>query len=189
MNLVSVLLRSNVIAKPQDLSLTRHISDVRRNAQPLRQPVGLAELLRLRHCLGKDVAHRDIAAFNDQLPNKLSPHARATTGDDRDSARELLHRRPPSDGAHCVASSSWDDHFELRTHHRGRHVQPYYRVNLQRKAPSTTVRPTTLSAYATCIPVHHFSPPEILRFIGQLPADLFDLSLAIPVRQIRHAAE
>ena len=95
MNLVSVLLRSNVIAKPQDLSLTRHISDVRRNAQPLRQPVGLAELLRLRHCLGKDVAHRDIAAFNDQLPNKLSPHARATTGDDRDSARELLHRRPP----------------------------------------------------------------------------------------------
>src|SRR5437016_14471516 len=56
-----------------------------------------------------------------------------------------------SDAAHCVASSSWDDHFELRTHHRGRHVQPYYRVNLQRKAPSTTVRPTTLSAYATCI--------------------------------------
>jgi hypothetical protein len=82
MDLVSVLLRSNLIAEPLDLSVIGDIGDVRRNTQSLGQPVGLAEPLRFRHCRRKDVAHRDIAALGDQLANELSSHSRAATGDD-----------------------------------------------------------------------------------------------------------
>src|SRR6266849_3131778 len=46
MDLVSVLLRSSLIAEPLDLSVIGDIGDVRRNTQALRQPVGLAEPLR-----------------------------------------------------------------------------------------------------------------------------------------------
>jgi hypothetical protein len=58
---------------------------------PLRQPVGLAEPLRFRHRVGKDIARRDIAALGDQLANELSPHPGAATGDDRDPSFEILH--------------------------------------------------------------------------------------------------
>src|SRR5712671_5680435 len=91
MDLVSVLLRSNLIAEPLDLSVIGDIGDVRRNTQSLRQPVGLAEPLRFRHCRRKDVAHRDIAALGDQLANELSPHSAAATSDDGYPACEILH--------------------------------------------------------------------------------------------------
>src|ERR1700731_912767 len=74
MDLVSLLLRSNLIAEPLNLSVIGDIGDVRRNTQTLRQPVGLAEPLRFRHRVGKDVARCDIAAFGDQLANELPSH-------------------------------------------------------------------------------------------------------------------
>jgi len=98
MDLVSVLLRSNLIAEPLDLSVIGDIGDVGRNTQSLRQPVGLAEPLRFRHRRRKDVAHRDIATLGDQLANEFSSHSRAATGDDCDPACEILHCvLPPPD--------------------------------------------------------------------------------------------
>ena len=91
MDPVGVLTRRDLVAKPLDLRGVGHIGDMRRDAQALRQPARLAEPLGFRHRRGGEVAHRDVAAFGDQLPNQLPPHPRAAAGDDRDPAREILH--------------------------------------------------------------------------------------------------
>jgi len=64
---------------------------VRGDAQALRQPRRLAELLRFCHRVRKDVAHRDAAAFGDQVANELSAHPRAAARDDCDPACKILH--------------------------------------------------------------------------------------------------
>ena len=61
------------------------------DAQPLRQLFDLAQPLGLRHRLGRDVAHRDIAAFGDELARQLAAHARAASGDDGDLSSKILH--------------------------------------------------------------------------------------------------
>ena len=61
------------------------------DAQALRQPFDLAKPLGLRHRLGGDIAHRDVAALGDQLARELAAHARAAPGDDRDLSGKILH--------------------------------------------------------------------------------------------------
>ena len=60
-----------------------------------RRPCGssfdLAQPPGLRHRLGRDVAHRDIAAFGDELTRQLAPHARAASGDDGNLSGKILH--------------------------------------------------------------------------------------------------
>src|SRR5205085_609181 len=59
------------------------------------------------HRLGRDVTHRDVAAFSDQLARQLAPHACAAPGDDGDLSGEILH------GEYCplafclLGGSSW----------------------------------------------------------------------------------
>ena len=103
MDLVSLLLRSNLIAEPLDLSVIGDIGDVRRNTQTLRQPIGLAEPLRFRHRLRKDIARRHVAAFGDQLANELSSHPAAATGDNCYPAGEFLHGSRPLGFSPCRA--------------------------------------------------------------------------------------
>jgi hypothetical protein len=91
MDLVCVLALCDLIAESLHLRFFRDVGDVRGDAQALRQPHRLAEPLRFCHCVRKDVAHRDIAAFRDQLANELSAHTRAAAGDDCDPACKILH--------------------------------------------------------------------------------------------------
>ena len=61
------------------------------DAQSLRQLFHLAQPFGFRHRLAGDVAHRDIAAFGNELTHKLAAHAGAASGDNRDSSGEILH--------------------------------------------------------------------------------------------------
>ena len=87
----------DLVSKSLDLRRVGHIGEMRRDAQALRQPRGLAKLPGFRHSLFGDVAHRDIAGLRGQLADELAPHSRAAAGDDRDLPREFLHVSPPSD--------------------------------------------------------------------------------------------
>src|SRR5262249_17333918 len=71
--------------------LVGDVDDVRGDAQALRQLAGLAQPLGFGHVLRRDVAHRDVAAFGDELTGELAPHARAAPGDDGNLAREVFH--------------------------------------------------------------------------------------------------
>jgi hypothetical protein len=93
MDLVGVLTLCDFMAKPLHLRFVGHIGDMRRDAQALRQPLRLAEPPRFSHRVRKDIAHRDIAAFGDQLANELSAHTRAAASHDCDPACEILHTR------------------------------------------------------------------------------------------------
>src|SRR5260370_21736364 len=93
MDLAGVLTLCDFIAKPLHLRFVGDMGDVRGNEQALRQAPRLAEPLRFCHRVRKDIAHRDIAAFGDQLANELSAHTRAAASHDCDPAREILHTR------------------------------------------------------------------------------------------------
>jgi hypothetical protein len=86
-----VMALCNLIAEPLHLRFVGDIGDVRGDAQALRQPRRLAELLRFCHRVRKDVAHHDAAAFGNQLANELPAHPGAAARDDCDPACEVLH--------------------------------------------------------------------------------------------------
>ena len=59
--------------------------------------------------IGKDVAHRHVAAFGDQLANELPSHSRAATGDDCNPAGEILHDVvPPLDFYRSIRKRALD---------------------------------------------------------------------------------
>src|SRR5271166_2226942 len=91
MDLVCVLALCHLVAESLHLRFVRDVGDVRGDAQALRQARRLAEPLRFRHRVRKDVTHRDIAAFGDQLADELSAHTRAAAGDDCNPACKILH--------------------------------------------------------------------------------------------------
>jgi hypothetical protein len=97
-DLVGLVTVGNLAAKPLDLRPVGDIDDVRRDAQPLRQSRRHAQPLRFRQAGRRDVAHRDIAGFRDQLADQLAAHAAAAAGDYRGPPRELGHVRPPLRG-------------------------------------------------------------------------------------------
>src|SRR6516165_7794001 len=90
-DLVGLVTVGNLVAKPLDLCPVGDIDDVRRDAQPLRQSRRLAKPLRFRQAGRRNVAHRDIAGFRDQLADQLAAHAATPAGD---------YRRPPSEFGH-----------------------------------------------------------------------------------------
>jgi len=61
------------------------------DAQALRQLLGFAQPLGLGHRLHRNIAHRDVAAFSNQLPRQFAAHARAASGDDGEFSGEILH--------------------------------------------------------------------------------------------------
>jgi hypothetical protein len=91
MDLVRHLLFGELVAEALEMILDRHVGDMRRDAQALRQLLDLAESLGLSHRGFRDVAHRDIAALGNELPGEFPPHARAATGDDGDLSSKFLH--------------------------------------------------------------------------------------------------
>src|SRR5271165_3499945 len=91
MDLVCVLALCHLVVESLHLRFVRDVGDVRGNAQALRQARRLAEPLGFRHRVRKDVTHRDIAAFGDQLADELSAHTRAAAGDDCNPACKILH--------------------------------------------------------------------------------------------------
>ncbi|MGY4312482.1 hypothetical protein ACVWW1_001785 [Bradyrhizobium sp. JR3.5] len=93
MDLVGRLLLDQLIAKTLVVILDRDVGNVGGDSQALRQLLDLAEPLGLGHRLDRDVAHRDIASFSNELPRQLAPHARAATGDDGNLSGEILHVR------------------------------------------------------------------------------------------------
>ena len=88
---VDLVTIGNLVAKPLDLLPVGDISDVRRDAQPLRQSRCLAEPLRFRQAGRRDVAHCDIAGFRHQLADQLAAHAAAAACDYRGPPREFGH--------------------------------------------------------------------------------------------------
>jgi hypothetical protein len=62
-------------------------------AQAMRQPSRFTERVRLRHPRRREVAHRDVAPFRNQLAHKFPPHSRAAAGNDSSPAREIFHGR------------------------------------------------------------------------------------------------
>ncbi|MGY4217385.1 hypothetical protein ACVMFB_003884 [Bradyrhizobium sp. USDA 4522] len=121
-DLVGRLLLDQLIAEAFVVILDRDVGNVGRDAQALRQLLDLAEPLGLGHRLGRDVAHRDIAALGNELPCQLAPHARAATGDDGNLSGEILHVRSVpsliflalfffvSAGARIAAPTAWLRH-------------------------------------------------------------------------------
>ena len=83
-----------LVAETRELILDRDVGDMGGDAQPLRQLLDFAEPLGFRHRLGRDVAHRDVAAFGDELARELAAHARAASGDDGDFSGKILHGNP-----------------------------------------------------------------------------------------------
>ena len=98
MDLVGVVAVGDLVAKPLDLRLVRHVGDVRRDAQPLRQSRRLAQPLRFRHARRRNVAHCDVAGLRHQLANQLAPHARAAAGDYGDPPSKIVHPYLPLSG-------------------------------------------------------------------------------------------
>jgi hypothetical protein len=105
-DLVGGLLLAEFVAETGELILDRDVCDMGGDAKPLRQLFDLAEPPGFRHRLGRDVAHRDIAAFGDELARKLAAHARAAPGDDGDLSGKILHGDPPTEIAVCWRSMS-----------------------------------------------------------------------------------
>ncbi len=62
---------------------------------------------------GRDIAHRDIAGFGDQLAGQLAAHARAAAGDDRDPTGEVSHLSCPS-GCVLWSKSYWLGYLDER---------------------------------------------------------------------------
>jgi hypothetical protein len=77
------------------LRFVSHIRQMGCNPQALRQLFSHAQPLGFSHRLCGDIAHRQIAAFGNELTDKLSSHAGAATGDNRYPASEILHDVPP----------------------------------------------------------------------------------------------
>src|SRR6201993_4819720 len=94
-DLVGLVAVGNLVAKPLDLRPVGDISDVRRDPQPLRQTLRLAQSLRFRQAGRRDIAHRDIVGFRHQLADQLAAHAAAAAGD---------YRGPPSEFGHVYLS-------------------------------------------------------------------------------------
>ncbi len=94
MDLLGIVALADFIAKPLHLRLIGHIGDVRGNPQALRQPRGFAKLPGFLHRRPKDIAHRDIAGFGDQLADQLPAHPRTAAGDHRDLPCEISHVAP-----------------------------------------------------------------------------------------------
>ena len=93
MNPVGRLLLGDFIAKPQQLVFDGDVGEMRGDAQALRQPFHLAKPLGLRHRVGGDVAHRNIAALGNQLARQLAAHACAAPGNDGNLSGKILHGR------------------------------------------------------------------------------------------------
>lgn len=91
MDLVGRLLLDQLVAKPLEMALYRNVGDVGGDAQPLRQPFDLAQPLGLGHRFRRDVAHRDVAAFGNQLARQLPAHPRAAPGDNGNLSSKILH--------------------------------------------------------------------------------------------------
>ncbi len=91
MDLVCRLLLDQLIAKTLEMSLDRDVSDMRGDAQPLRQFFCLAHALGLGHRLQGNVAHRDVAAFGHELAREFAAHARAASGDHGKLSGKILH--------------------------------------------------------------------------------------------------
>src|ERR1700737_2908449 len=66
---------------------------MRGDAQALRQLFHLAKPLVPPHPVSRHIAHRDIAAFGNQLAREFAAHARAAPGDDSDLSGKILHGR------------------------------------------------------------------------------------------------
>ena len=90
-DLVGTVALGDLIAEALHLRRVGDVSDMRGDAQALRQSRGLTETRRLDHTLRRDVTRRDVAGLGNQLADELPPHPRAAAGDDRDPAREVLH--------------------------------------------------------------------------------------------------
>ena len=91
MDLVGRLLFRDFIAEALELVLDGDIGDMRGDAQALRQPFDLTKPFCFGHRVGRDVAHRDIAALGDELAREFATHARAAPGDDSDLSGKILH--------------------------------------------------------------------------------------------------
>ena len=75
----------------RELILDRNVGGVGGDAQPLRQSLHFAEPLGLGHCIGRDIAHRDIAAFGHELAREFAAHACAASGDYGELSGKILH--------------------------------------------------------------------------------------------------
>ncbi len=91
MDLVGRLLLDQLIAKTLEMVLDRDVGDMGGDAQALRQLFRLAQPLGLGHRLHRNVAHRDIAAFGDELAREFAAHARAASGDHGKLSGKILH--------------------------------------------------------------------------------------------------
>ena len=95
MDLVGCLLLDEFVAKPLEVIFDGDIGDMGGDAQPLRQLFDLAEPFGFRQGGGRNVAHRDIAAFCDKLTGQLPTHTRAAASDDSYLTGKILHRPLP----------------------------------------------------------------------------------------------
>src|ERR1044072_7906520 len=91
MDLVGRLLLDQVVAKTLEMRLYRAVGKVGGDALSLLHFFGLADFFGFAHSLRGDVAHRDIAAFGDELTRQFAAHARAASGDDGKFSGEILH--------------------------------------------------------------------------------------------------
>src|SRR5262249_36038819 len=107
MDPVGVLLTGDLIGEALDVLLVGDVGQMGGDAQPLRQPFELAQPLGLGHRGGRHAAHGDVAALGHELARELAAHAGAASGDDRNSAGEILHatllpRRPEATEKHGI---------------------------------------------------------------------------------------
>ena len=80
-----------VVAECNELGLIRDVGQVRGNAGPLRDTVGLGQRNGPLHVFHGDIAHGHTATLGDQLTGKLAPHACAAAGNNSEFSRKVFH--------------------------------------------------------------------------------------------------